>query len=189
MNVFEKYGYTCKKVSFVSLFSLVSVKIWYNGGMKEVKNMNALIKDVELTPLEETEIKSNRTKDFIKWSKLIEEAEKEKERIYMQLSEDEKEEAFRALQKQHNIPGYLTVYDVAEILDVSVQMVRRYCSNGTIKAEQRLKGSGKWHIKTKQFMDNKNWGEFVKKRAEIKEKSLKLAQKMIEILDEEETKE
>lgn len=153
--------------------------------MKEVKNMNALLKEVELTD-EESTIRSERAKNFVKLSKLIEDAEKEKRRIYSELREEEKEEAFQVLQKQHNIPGYLTVFDVAEMLDISVQMVRRHCSNGTIKAEQRLKGSGKWYIETKQFMDNKNWGEFVRKRAEIKEKSLKLAQKMIEILDEEE---
>lgn len=145
--------------------------------------MNTFIKDVELTPIEEASLTSERTKYFVKLSKLIEEAEREKERIYLALNENEKEEAFKILQKQYNIPGYITVHDAAEILDVSVQMVRRYCSEGKLKATQRLKGSGKWLIETKQFMDNKKWGEFVQKRARMKEKSLKLANKMIEILD------
>ena len=155
--------------------------------VKEVNKMTTAIlteleQELELSPLEEMILTSDRVKRFVLLSKLIEHAAKEKERI--KLDEMEKQEAFEVLQKEHNIPEYITVHDAADILEVSAQMVRRYCAEEKIKAFQRFPGSGKWLIETKQFMDNKNWGEFVQKRARIKEKSIKLATKMIQILDE-----
>ncbi|MGM7720702.1 helix-turn-helix domain-containing protein [Metabacillus sp. Hm71] len=146
--------------------------------------MTAILEEVKLTPIEEQAITSERTKRFVKLSKLIEQMEREKENAYLELSEEEKQEAFESLQKQHNIPDYITVRDAAKILDVSVQMVRRYCTEGKINAFQRLEGSGKWLIETKQFIDNKNWGKFVQERARIKDNSLKFANKMLDIMDD-----
>lgn len=152
--------------------------------VRRVKNMSMILEDIELSPIEEASIKSERTRHFVKLSKLIEEAEKAKEQIYLELNENEKQQAFEILQKQHNIPDYISVREAAKILDVSVQMVRRYCTEGKINAHQRLEGSGKWLIETKQFIDNENWGKFVQERAKIKDNSYKFASKMLKILDD-----
>ncbi|PGP18656.1 hypothetical protein COA01_23220 [Bacillus cereus] len=99
-------------------------------------------------------------------------------------NEKQENEKFEELSKQFNIPEFIVVYEAAEILNVPVKEVRRRCVEQEIKAHQRFPASGKWLIETKQFMNHENWDKFVEKRAEIKEKSLRFAQKMIEILDE-----
>jgi len=145
--------------------------------------MSVLLDQIELTNQENANLVSDNARNFVKLQKLIEFFEAEKERVLMTLSEQEKEAAFTVLQKQFNIPDFITVHDAAEILEVSTQMVRRYCAEDKLSASQRLKGSGKWQIEAKQFMDHKNWNKFVQKRAQIKARSIRLANKMNEILD------
>lgn len=105
------------------------------------------------------------------------------------VNEEQKREKFDELREKYNIPNFITVYDTAEILGVSVKDTRKKCAEKEIEAHQRLEGSEKWYIDTIQFMNHANWDEFVAKRAKIKEKSLRLAQKMIEVLEEGEIEE
>ncbi|GAB6439879.1 hypothetical protein CON36_32900 [Bacillus cereus] len=105
------------------------------------------------------------------------------------LSEEEqdKDKEFEMLCKQHNIPEFITILDATIILGVSSKEVRKKCVEKEIKAQQRLENSGKWYIETKQFMNHKNWNVFIEKRRETKEKSIRLAQKMIELLDDDDS--
>jgi hypothetical protein len=151
--------------------------------VRRVKNMSTILEEVKLSEIEEASITSAKAKRFLKLSQLIEEAEKEKHETYLELDDFEKHETFKVLQKRHNIPDYISVRDTAKILEVSVQMVRRYCAEEKINATQRL-GSGKWLIEAKQFMDNENWEKYLQERAIIKENSLNFANKMFNILDE-----
>ncbi|MCU7667739.1 helix-turn-helix domain-containing protein [Bacillus thuringiensis] len=146
--------------------------------------MTVLLENINLTENEERIITSERTKNFIKLTKLMEMVEQEQQKIFFKLNEEEKDEVFEIISKQHNIPKNITVKEVAGILGVTVQMVRRYCVEGKLIAHQRLEGSGKWLIDTKQFMTHKNWGKFVQEQGKIKENSLLLANKMINILDD-----
>ena len=140
----------------------------------------------ELLPIEEQAITSQKAKDYVKITKLHEELEREKERLYQELNEAERKEAFEALSKQFNIPKYLTVRDASEILGITPQMVRRHCADGKLTAHQTLEGSGKWRIDADQFMDKPNWDKFIEKRARIKKQSKNIAKKVLEYLEEDE---
>lgn len=72
------------------------------------------------------------------------------------------------MSKQFNIPDFITVRDVSEILGITPQMVRRHRSDGKLKSYQTLEGSGKWRIDAEQFMDKPSWDKFIKKRAKLK---------------------
>ena len=148
--------------------------------------MTTLLKEVEkeLAEIGASINASDKAKYFAQISKLIDLAEAEKARIFLELNQNERNEAFTSFQKQYSIPDHLTVYDVAEILDVSQQMVRRYCAEGKLQASQRFKNSGKWLIDSKQFMEHSNWHRFIQKRAKIQENSLKLSGKMVKIFNE-----
>ncbi|WP_128755826.1 helix-turn-helix domain-containing protein [Bacillus sp. LL01] len=146
--------------------------------------MTALLEEVEkeLAELGASINASDKAKYFKQLSKLIELAEVEKTRIYLELNQNERDETFKSFQQQYSIPEHLTVHEVAEILDVSQQMVRRYCAEGKLQSTQRFKNSGKWLISSKQFMEHSNWHKFIQKRAKIKDNSLKLSQKMLDIV-------
>lgn len=129
-------------------------------------------------------ISNKKTKDFVKLTMLHEELERVKEQMYQELSASDKKEVFKTLSKQYNIPDYITVRDVSEILGISPQMVRRHCSDGKIIAHQTLEGSGKWRIETAQFLGKPNWDKFIDKRAKIKKQSTDIANKVLEYLDD-----
>ncbi len=129
-------------------------------------------------------IMSQKSREFVKITMLHEELERERERLFQELSWMEKKEAFDAIRKQFNIPEYITVRDASEILGITPQMVRRHCSDGKLKAHQTLEGSGKWRIYTEQFMGKPNWDKFIEKRVKIKRQSINIADKAIEFLDD-----
>src|SRR5699024_9761513 len=153
--------------------------------VRGVENMSAILDEYRLQPMEERSITSQNTKDFVKVMMLHEELKREKERLYRALSENEKKEAFEALSRKFNIPDYITVRDASEILGVTPQMVRRYCSEGKLLGHQTLQGSGKWRLDTEQFMDKPNWGKFIEKRARMKDQSQNIANTMLDYLDDE----
>jgi predicted transcriptional regulator len=100
-----------------------------------------------------------------------------------------KKEVVRNILKQiisSVIPEHLTVRDVALLLEVTPQMVRRYCAEGKIDARQRLEDSGNCIIPTSQFLNHPNFTKFVRKREKIKIQSSKIAEMMLEYLEEEE---
>lgn len=131
-------------------------------------NMPTILDDYKPQITEEQAMLSQKSINFVKVLMLQEELERERERLYQELSEIEKKEAFEVLSKQFNIPDFITVRDVSEILGITPQMVRRHCSDGKLKSHQTLEGSGKWRIDTEQFMDKPNWDKFIEKRAKLK---------------------
>lgn len=146
--------------------------------------MSEMLDMVSLNPSEEEVITSEKARQYIKLSKLIEQMEEERQEIYQHLSADEKHEVFESMQKKYNIPEYISVREAATILDVSVQMVRRYCAEGKIKAHQRLEGSGKWQIETNQFVHHPGWDRYVEDRERVKSNSMYFANKMHSIINE-----
>lgn len=50
------------------------------------------------------------------------------------------------------IPEYLSTKAVSEILDISPQMVRRYCQDRQLKATRTMGLAGDWRIDTKEFI-------------------------------------
>ncbi|QSB49351.1 helix-turn-helix domain-containing protein [Parageobacillus toebii] len=137
---------------------------------------------------EKTSTLSENARRYLELVRLSLELEKQKEKMYLALNEQEKEEVQNVLSQitEPTIPEYLTVRDVALLLDVTPQMVRRYCAEGKIDAYQRLEGSGKWTIPTAQFLHHPNWPAFLRKRQKVKNQSINIAEKMLEYLEEEE---
>lgn len=128
--------------------------------------------------------KSEKVKQYIAILLIQKELERLIERIYLELDEDEKEEINKFFGVTLEYPEYLPVRDVAEILEVTPQMVRRYCADGKIIARQRLKGSGTWLIPSEQFITHPNWKKYVEKKKEFKKQSTNIAEKMLQYLDE-----
>lgn len=124
--------------------------------------------------------------NYIKAVKASIEIEKYKEELFISLGEKQKKEAQKILNDyDHNnmvFPSELSVRDVAQIMNVTTQMVRRYCAEGKLKARQRIEGSGKWFIETDQFLGNPRLIKLFEDKKEMKEKSLRLAEKAIKNL-------
>jgi len=80
------------------------------------------------------------------------------------------------------IPENLSVGDVSELLNVTPQMVRRYCSEGKIEAYQTLEGSGKWKIPIEQFKNHPNWNKFIQDKKNVQIYNMKTADIMLEML-------
>ncbi|WP_317945360.1 helix-turn-helix domain-containing protein [Sporosarcina saromensis] len=154
--------------------------------VKEVEIMPAILDGFKLQPNEEQTLESQNAKDFVKIMMLQEELEREKERLYQALSEQEKIEAFNVLRTQFNIPDFITVRDASEILEITPQMVRRYCADGKLRGHQTLQGSGKWRLDTEQFIGKPNWDKFIEKRARIKKQSVNIANNMLDYLYDQE---
>jgi hypothetical protein len=155
-------------------------------GVEEVENMPTILDDYKPHMIEEQATLSQKSIDFVKIMMLQEELERERERLYQELNGKEKKEAFEVLSKQFNIPDFISVRDVSEILGITPQMVRRHCSDGKLKSHQTLEGSGKWRIDAEQFMDKPNWDKFIEKRAKLKKQSIKIADEVLKYLDDEE---
>ncbi|MFL0575030.1 helix-turn-helix domain-containing protein [Priestia megaterium] len=63
-----------------------------------------------------------------------------------------------------NHPDYLTTQDVANILGVSTQMVRRYCNEGQFDAWRTQGNKGEWRINVEQFKTHTNYIKMVNRR-------------------------
>ena len=85
------------------------------------------------------------------------------------------------------VPEYLTVAEVAELIAVSPQMVRRKCMTGEILAHRTLNGKGKWRIPAKQFMTHPHFEELVIKYQQLRDSSEKLASDMVKLAEKDET--
>lgn len=129
---------------------------------------------------------SEKAKRYVTIVRMQMELEKQKEQIYFELDEMEKQEANTILKEisTGDFPEFLPVRDVAIILEVTPQMVRRYCVDGRINARQRMEGSGKWLIPTDQFIAHPNWKKYVQKRNKIKKQSVTIAKKIVQYLEE-----
>ncbi|HEU4963583.1 MAG TPA: helix-turn-helix domain-containing protein [Bacilli bacterium] len=63
-------------------------------------------------------------------------------------------------------PEYLTTLDVAKILGISPQLVRRYCQDGTIPAWRTLGNRGEWRIDVAYYQDHPGYRQFLRQRQE-----------------------
>lgn len=127
---------------------------------------------------------SEKAKRYVTILRMQMELEKQKEQIYLELNEQEKQEANNILRKSIDYPEYLSVRDVSDILEVTPQMVRRYCADGRIEARQRIEGSGKWLIPTDQFLTHPNWSNYIQNRNKHQKQSINIASKMLQYLEE-----
>lgn len=125
-------------------------------------------------------IKNQRVREYVQLTRMAEEVEREIKKRTTELKEEEKQEAFEVLSKEYNLPPHVTVRDAADIIGISPQMVRRYCTEGKLAAQQTFEGSGKWRIETRQLMDQPHWERFIEKRARINMQSLGLADEMLQ---------
>lgn len=146
-----------------------------------IENLVDSVNDINIPAESNT---SDNVKRYITILQIQKELEKQKEKVFLELNDSEKKEADNYLNKKVQIPSYLSVRDVAQILEVTPQMVRRYCGNGKIAARQRMEGSGKWLIPADQFITHPNWNKFMEKKNTIKKQSIKIAQKMVEYIEE-----
>lgn len=105
--------------------------------VKEVNTMTKILDDYELKSVKRPFISSKNALDFLKVIELHSELEKEKSNIYQKLDDKEKHEVFEIIRKIYNIPRHLTVKDVAEIMGITPQMVRRYCTGGSCPPNKR----------------------------------------------------
>lgn len=143
----------------------------------EISNLYEDIK----SETDRTEV-SERTKLFINLYRLAEELENKKTEIYLELEDGEREDIEKILEinsRKTGSPESITVRDVSKILEVSPQMVRRYCSEGKIEARQRIEGSGTWIIPSSQFVNHPNWTKFVRDKNKLKKQSIEIAEKML----------
>lgn len=122
--------------------------------------------------------------DLFEYSIVI---EQKKELAYSELDEEEKnivQDLLNQKMEKYEIPKYLPVSEVAKILKVTPQMVRRYCVEGKIEAKQRLEGSGKWQIPTEQFLSKPEFIEYIKQKEINRLKSMKAAKIMLDMIGE-----
>lgn len=147
-------------------------------------NLTAIIKDVKLNPEEEEKARSEKAIEYIKLIRLKEEVSQRINDVYKQLGEKEKNITDKIIMDMFSIPKYVNVKDAANIIDVSEQMIRRYCSENKLKAEQTMSGSGKWRIETTQLMNYAGWNNFLNKRAKMKKQSKNIAKFMNDNIDE-----
>ncbi|MGL4820147.1 MAG: hypothetical protein ACRC5C_09220 [Bacilli bacterium] len=67
-----------------------------------------------------------------------------------------------------DVPKYLSVAEVAAILSISPQMVRRNCANGKYKGFQPSGTNGIWFVSSDTFRkDEQTWRAFIEKRNEM----------------------
>lgn len=80
----------------------------------------------------------------------------------------------------NNLPAYLSVRDVSVMLDVTPQMVRRYCANGDIEAKRRLGSKGQWMIHTEQFIGSQDLENLLRKQDDIKQDNITMIKNILE---------
>lgn len=146
----------------------------------EISRIIDSIKKIEKEPATNVE----KVKTYRDIAKIFEELERQRQRILQGLDEDIREELLKSEQgpEVFEIPENLSVNDVSELLNVSPQMVRRYCTEGKIEAHQTLEGSGKWKIPTVQFMNHPNWDNFIHDKKNMNKNNMRTADIMLKML-------
>ena len=75
---------------------------------------------------------------------------------------------------------YMTVSQVATLLGISKQEVRRLCREGRIRAAAQQNENAILRIETEQFKDHPNWQQFLEKSEQRHQHSMELAEWMLE---------
>jgi len=94
------------------------------------------------------------------------------------LSDDAVLSPFEDEHVEVKVPEYIKVADAARIMGVSTQMIRKFCVEGKLKAQQSMPGSGRWKIKASELMHYPGWDDFIKRKKATREKSKALAEFM-----------
>lgn len=104
--------------------------------------------------------------------------------VLLELDDNSRKEVLEFVEQPiaFEIPENLSVGNVSELLNVTPQMVRCYCSEGKIEAYQTLEGSGKWKILTEQFKNHPNWEKFIQDKKHVQKYNIKTADTMLEML-------
>ncbi|WP_373895373.1 helix-turn-helix domain-containing protein [Virgibacillus sp. CBA3643] len=146
--------------------------------------MSKILDEIKLNPSEEQNVTTEKARDLVKLILLQDHINQDIKRIFKDLDEADKQNLSEVIKEKFNIPDYVTVKDAAEIIGVTVQMVRKYCTENKLDAKQNMPGSGKWMIETTQLMEYPGWNKYMEKRANMRNQSLKLASFMNENLDD-----
>lgn len=127
---------------------------------------------------------AEKIKTYMVIAKICEELEKQRQIILEGLDVDIREELLKSEQgpEVFEIPENLSVNHVSELLNISPQMVRCYCTEGKIEAHQNLEGGGKWKIPTVQFMNHPNWDNFIHDKKNMNKNNLRTADIMLKML-------
>ncbi|MED2688869.1 helix-turn-helix domain-containing protein [Bacillus toyonensis] len=153
---------------------------------KLLKQIEQISKDIEQST------SSDNIKTYMSLVEISEKIEKQKSDILNKLTTEQKVE-LTLVKPNTEIEtvteietNFLSVNDVSSILGVSPQMVRRYCQEGKLIAQQRF--NGQWFIEEKQFSTELKLIPYWKKFCETEEARLKadkeMAITMLEILTE-----
>ncbi|MED2737153.1 hypothetical protein [Bacillus toyonensis] len=133
----------------------------------------------------------DKIKTYVKLAGVVNELESVMDQLFNQLNEDEKytintmfESSVESATKEV-IPKYLSVREVAEMLDQTTQKVRKKCAEGKLKGLQREEGSHRWLIETSQFIGHPNLKIVLEKKEERRRKSLSFAEAMIKLTNAE----
>ncbi|MGM8215913.1 hypothetical protein ACLIA0_10115 [Bacillaceae bacterium W0354] len=119
---------------------------------------------------------SNSILELIKLIQLQDKLDDQMKKQYQQMNDKERER----IKELFAVPSYVTVKDAASIIDVTPQMIRKYCMNNKLKGEQTMPGSGKWRIETKQLMNYPGWNKFLRNWLKQQQQSKKIAEFMNE---------
>ncbi len=130
----------------------------------------------------------NKIKNYVNLISIVDELNEIKERLFEELTEDEKytiDTMMESVIRNDSVvmPKYLKVRDVAEILDLPTQEVRKECAEGKLICLERQKGSHMWLIETSQFIGHPNLNKVLEKKEENRKKSLKFVKSMIQLIN------
>lgn len=153
--------------------------------MEMAQAITDLLEGIKLDGNNPEQLASKNAQLYVKMVKLTNEITKMQSNLYKELNETEKEAVKVVMSKTevNNYPEFLTTQDVAKILRISTQMVRRYCADGKIDATQRMEGTGAWLIKTEQFLDHPDLPKVLNSRKQNQQKSIGFAKTMLELLN------
>jgi len=154
--------------------------------------MGSLIKQVPLNSTQK-KIKGEKTRELAKLRNLEIQVRKEIEQLTPLLSEEELNKVEETLVDDKitdDVPKYLSVAEIAGIMDISPQMVRRNCVSGKYQGYQPSGSNGIWFINSDTFRNGpkKEWIDFISRRNDLLSRSKEVAE-LAKKLQNEETEE
>ena len=150
--------------------------------------MSAILDKVTLNP-EQEKITNHRVRELAKLRNLERQTRRNIEKIKSELSPEEVqmvEDTFREDEQVDDVPEYLSVSEVAAIIGLSPQIIRRHCSSGKFQGYQPSGPNGIWYVKSDTFRKGHgfNWNEFISKRNEMFARSNEAANISLQLQNE-----
>lgn len=154
-------------------------------------DMRSLIEQVPLRPAQE-EIRSEKARKLAKLRNLELQTRKEIELLSSELNAEEVKTVEATFIKKEeelidDVPKYLSAAEVAGIMGISPQMVRRNCVSGKYQGYQPSGSNGIWFINSNTFRNDpkENWADFISRRNDMYARSKESAELALKLLDEE----